>query len=45
MAHMLGFTGVDDHGQEGMELAFDKRLAGEPGERRVIKDCGGAARR
>lgn len=37
-AHMLGFTGVDDHGLEGIELAFDKRLTGVPGSRRVIKD-------
>ena len=38
MAHMLGFTGVDDVGQEGMELAFQSQLAGKPGTRRVIRD-------
>ena len=38
MAHMLGFTGVDDKGQEGIELAFESQLAGKPGSRRVIKD-------
>jgi cell division protein FtsI (penicillin-binding protein 3) len=38
MAHVLGFTGVDDHGQEGVELAFEDQLAGKPGSRRVIKD-------
>lgn len=38
MAHVLGFTGAEDHGQEGMELARDKVLAGIPGSRRVIKD-------
>jgi cell division protein FtsI (penicillin-binding protein 3) len=38
MAHMLGFTGVDDKGQEGIELAFENQLAGKPGSRRVIKD-------
>ncbi len=38
MAHILGFTDVEDKGQEGIELAFEKRLAGRPGERRVIKD-------
>jgi cell division protein FtsI (penicillin-binding protein 3) len=27
-AHIVGFTNVEDHGQEGMELAFDKELAG-----------------
>ena len=37
-AHIVGFTNVEDHGQEGMELAFDKDLAGKPGSRRVIKD-------
>jgi cell division protein FtsI (penicillin-binding protein 3) len=38
MAHVLGFTGVDDTGQEGVELAFQDALAGRPGSRRVIKD-------
>ena len=37
-AHIVGFTNVEDHGQEGMELAFDKDLGGKPGSRRVIKD-------
>jgi cell division protein FtsI (penicillin-binding protein 3) len=37
-AHVVGFTNVEDHGQEGMELAFDKDLAGKAGERHVIKD-------
>ncbi len=37
-AHIVGFTNVEDHGQEGMELAFDKDLAGKPGSLRVIKD-------
>ena len=38
MAHIIGFTGVDDNGQEALELAFDDTLAGKPGSRRVIKD-------
>ncbi|MCL2589679.1 MAG: penicillin-binding protein 2 [Betaproteobacteria bacterium] len=38
MAHVLGFTSVEDHGQEGIELAFESLLAGQPGSRRVIKD-------
>ncbi len=38
MAHVLGFTGAEDVGQEGVELAFQQRLAGKPGSRRVIKD-------
>jgi cell division protein FtsI (penicillin-binding protein 3) len=37
-AHVVGFTNVEDHGQEGVELAFDKELAGRAGSRRVIKD-------
>lgn len=37
-AHVLGFTNVDDHGQEGLELAFDNWLAGKPGAKRVIRD-------
>ena len=37
-AHVVGFTNVEDHGQEGMELAFDDALAGKPGSLRVIKD-------
>jgi len=37
-AHVIGFTGVDDAGQEGMELAFQDELGGRPGSRRVIKD-------
>lgn len=37
-AHVLGFTSVDDRGQEGVELAYQEWLAGKPGSRRVIKD-------
>ncbi len=36
--HVLGFTNVDDAGQEGLELAFDHWLAGEDGAKRVIQD-------
>lgn len=42
-AHVVGFTNVEDHGQEGIELAFDKELAGKAGSRRVIKDRLGRA--
>ena len=38
MAHVLGFTGAEDAGQEGVELAFQHHLAGKPGSRRVIRD-------
>ena len=37
-AHVVGFTNVEDKGQEGIELAFNKDLAGRNGSRRVIKD-------
>ena len=36
--HILGFTNVDDAGQEGLELAFDHWLAGQNGAKRVIQD-------
>ncbi len=38
MAHVVGFTGVEDNGQEGIELAAQQRLAGVAGSRKVIKD-------
>ncbi|MFZ3002466.1 MAG: penicillin-binding protein 2 [Undibacterium umbellatum] len=38
MAHVVGFTNVEDVGQEGIELASEKNLAGKTGSRRVIKD-------
>ncbi|WP_255581996.1 penicillin-binding protein 2 [Cupriavidus sp. AU9028] len=38
MAHIVGFTNVEDRGQEGMELARESVLAGKPGARQVIKD-------
>ncbi|HVV97995.1 MAG TPA: penicillin-binding protein 2 [Rhodanobacteraceae bacterium] len=41
MAHVLGFTNIDDRGQEGLELAFDDWLAGKPGSKRVIRDSHG----
>lgn len=37
-AHVIGVTGVDDNGQEGIELAYQDWLSGKPGSRRVIKD-------
>ena len=37
-AHVVGFTNVEDRGQEGIELQFDRELAGRAGSRRVIKD-------
>lgn len=38
MAHVVGFTNVEDAGQDGMELSSQKQLAGVTGSRRVIKD-------
>ena len=38
MAHVVGFTSVEDRGQEGMELSREKDLAGHPGQRRVVVD-------
>lgn len=37
-AHLVGFTNVEDRGQEGVELAFNQQLGGKSGSRRVIKD-------
>ncbi len=37
-AHLIGFTDVDGKGQEALELAFEEQLAGQAGNRRVIKD-------
>lgn len=40
-AHIVGFTNIDDQGQEGVELAFNDWLSGEPGEKRLVKDLKG----
>ena len=37
-AHIIGFTGIDDQGQEGLELAYDHWLSGRPGKKRVLRD-------
>jgi cell division protein FtsI (penicillin-binding protein 3) len=37
-AHVLGFDNIDDNGQEGIELAYNNWLKGEPGKKRVIRD-------
>ena len=41
-SHLIGFTNVDDDGQEGIELAFDDWLRGAPGKKRVLKDLYGS---
>ncbi|MEY4420625.1 MAG: Penicillin-binding protein 2 [Pseudomonadota bacterium] len=38
VAHVVGFTNVENIGQEGVELTFNKALGGKSGSRRVIKD-------
>lgn len=38
VSHLVGFTDIDDHGQEGLELAYDDWLGAQPGERRVIRN-------
>ncbi len=38
MSHVVGFTDIDDKGQEGMELAYDEWLQGRSGAKRVLKD-------
>ncbi len=37
-AHLLGFTNIDDQGQEGLELAYDHRLQGVAGTKQVLRD-------
>jgi cell division protein FtsI (penicillin-binding protein 3) len=37
-SHVLGFTGIDDNGLEGIELAYEEWLRGRPGAKKVIKD-------
>ena len=39
--HVVGFTNLDDQGQEGLELAYDQLLNGEDGAKRVIQDLYG----
>jgi cell division protein FtsI (penicillin-binding protein 3) len=40
-AHLVGFTGIDDQGQEGFELTMNEELSGIAGSRRVLKDRAG----
>ena len=46
MAHVVGFTNIDDQGQEGIELEYNKYLTGKDGTRSIHKDLkGGVARK
>jgi cell division protein FtsI (penicillin-binding protein 3) len=38
VSHLVGFTDIDDHGQEGLELAYQDWLRAQPGQRRVIRN-------
>jgi cell division protein FtsI (penicillin-binding protein 3) len=40
-AHLVGFTNIDDNGQEGIELSYDQWLAGTNGKKQVLKDLRG----
>ena len=40
-AHLVGFTNIDDKGQEGIELSFDAELKGKPGKKKVLKNLFG----
>ncbi len=40
-SHLIGFTDIDDHGREGLEMAYDQWLSGKPGTRRVVRDLNG----
>lgn len=40
-SHVVGFTNIDDKGQEGIELAYDGALQGQPGQRSYVKDLSG----
>ncbi len=42
VAHLVGFTDIDDRGQEGLELMYDGWLKAQPGKRRVIRNRRGA---
>ncbi|SDJ64621.1 peptidoglycan D,D-transpeptidase FtsI family protein [Microbulbifer yueqingensis] len=41
VAQLVGFTNIDDRGQEGLELAYNDWLTGEPGSQQVVKDLKG----
>ncbi|PCK09176.1 MAG: cell division protein [Alteromonadaceae bacterium] len=41
VAHVLGFTDIDDIGREGVELAYEQWLAGAPGAKKLVKDLKG----
>lgn len=38
-SHILGFTGIDDQGLEGLEFFYDRYLKGKPGRRSLLRDA------
>ncbi|RZU35369.1 peptidoglycan synthetase FtsI [Fluviicoccus keumensis] len=40
-SHIIGFTDLDDHGKEGLELALEQELQGKPGQQLVLRDLKG----
>ncbi|HEY6962771.1 MAG TPA: penicillin-binding protein 2 [Gaiellaceae bacterium] len=42
-AQVIGFAGTDDHGLGGLELQYDKKLAGKPGRQTIVRDPAGRA--
>ena len=40
-SHLIGFTGIDENGREGLEMAYDNWLSGESGQRRIVRDRNG----
>ncbi len=42
-SQVIGYAGVDNHGLSGLELSLDRRLAGQPGRERIVKDASGQA--
>jgi cell division protein FtsI (penicillin-binding protein 3) len=42
-SQVLGYAGVDNHGLAGLELSLDRKVAGQPGRERIVKDASGQA--
>lgn len=42
-SQVLGYAGIDNHGLAGLELSLDRKVAGQPGRERIVKDASGQA--